>query len=469
MKLTDEMLKRVIDEVILAEKKCKFPKGVKLGNVAEGIFAAAYAAKILEPTKPVTRDAVWTIVSQLKEAPLKGKSAKGVWETTYKPFRGEDNILKVAIEIQSQGEYDVLVDPAMRECLSDAADNSITYVNSQDWSKFALRLNGYPKKLRERKEDLVFKGVGTREKPLGEGGHVIEVSGEGVTGAGDVTADIILKVDGQPVNPLSPSLKADNKQVAQWSGDSFESQRKFFKELFGIDIPGSSEKLYKLLMNSPELEPFLDPQLGTGEDDKASRQATKDLGLNTIDLASSIIMKKALPLIQKRLESEGSAFMKDMIKSAITKSKTAEFPAIVDLGHLSVKNVNKLDALDNYTLSMDPRGSGTRFQVNFYAHPKDKDAGSKILIMSMRSAPKSESQKAGGQKTGKRKFRPNNYVQVEKGLEQVIGVGVKKQHQYDTSKEDELLGRTTQKEHLTITHGSYNMLTEMIENLMSEE
>ena len=218
-------------------------------------------------------------------------------------------------------------------------------------------------------------------------------------------------------------------------------------------------------MNSPDLEPFLDPELASDEGDKESRLRYKRLGLETIDLASSLIMQKSLPLIQKRLNSEGSTFMKEMIKSAITKSEKAEFPAIVDLGgsRLSLKNVSKLDALDNYLVSMEPRGSGSRFQVNFYATPKNEEGAPKIFFMSMRSAPKSESQKKSGKRTGKRRFRPNNYIQVEKGLEQIIGVRVKNPYQYDPSKEDELLGRTTQNESSTNTKITYKMLEQMIE------
>jgi len=469
VKLTPALLREMIEEVLVeapAKKKkgCSFPSNIKIGNIAEGIFAAAQAAKIWNPRKVITEKDVWGIVDKLKKQPARGAGTVGRWETEFQPWQGKKNKLIVNVEIQSEPEYNVLTrtgklpgsndDASIKRCFAVHVQNSLDEVNGESFTKFALRLYGIPKKLMQEKEAT----APSREKPLGSGGHRIEVSGVGMSEAGDITADVQVIVDGIPLRMLSPSLKAASEQVDQWSGRTFEDQKVWYQKVMGIDIPGNEDDYKRLMLKA--LEDVQDPSALSSEPAQTQAANIRKIGLDLIDEAAGVIMKRVAPLIQQKLADDSVGYITGVLTKAITKLDNVinGFPIIIDVQKGMKLDTSKLaKALEHYTVTATLEiEEGKRNRMEFYAIPNpdaprrfnkqgDEIKLEKLHLFNIRSVPKTTSRKKKGKKTGMLGLRPNNYFDIKGGLKELIG-RTDKPYTYDKEEEEELVGKLGRRE-----------------------
>jgi hypothetical protein len=207
--------------------------GANMGDVAEGVFAAAIAVRFINRNATVTKSDVNSLIRGLP-TPVslsKGKVVQKTFKADNKDIDLKDDvILKISL-----AEYNMnfLLDYRSQSALSSYIDSAVKYANDQKvqkWSKLVYENGRYDK---------------------------IEVTADGLGGQTTTKVDVYVKITDdknvlQDVD-IKVSLKIDDvKQFGQQGGTLFEAtgKKKGYKEywenLFGIDISSQEDAYNKM-------------------------------------------------------------------------------------------------------------------------------------------------------------------------------------------------------------------------------
>lgn len=190
---------------------------VNMGDIAEGVFAAALAARFINRTSMmISASDVRNVISQMVSRPIMNKKSV-VAENTFKapnekvPLQ-DDVILKIVL---GQANMNFLLDSANANTLSGFVNASILYANRssvKSWVDTVYTNNRYDK---------------------------IEVTGDGVSGQRSTKVDVKVRITDDkgvlmPAN-IDVSVKAgDVKQFGQVGGIEYNNLADFFNRIFGV-------------------------------------------------------------------------------------------------------------------------------------------------------------------------------------------------------------------------------------------
>ena len=250
--------------------------GANYGNVAEGVFAAALAARFTggRTKRDTTAFDVYNILNQINPSPIPGKkSSKAVIQTSApNAIAGVGNDTIITEITLAQVNMEFLRNPNNRDALLDYVIASLAYANRDS--------------VRQWVRTIYTNGRRDTVKIMADG-----LTNERTTKI-DVKVSITNKEQGQlkGVN-INASVKADDvKQFGQVSGEDFSSVSRFFTTAIGDGIVGESasferetqgpakmRKIYKaadvIIDNNLNLDPKgMATKIGTG----ISRFATQD-------------------------------------------------------------------------------------------------------------------------------------------------------------------------------------------------
>ena len=250
--------------------------GANYGNVAEGVFAAALAARFTggRTKRDTTAFDVYNILNQINPSPIPGKkSSKAVIQTSApNAIAGVGNDTIITEITLAQVNMEFLRNPNNREALLDYVIAALAYANRDS--------------VRQWVRTIYTNGRRDTVKIMADG-----LTNERTTKI-DVKVSITNKEQGQlkGVN-INASVKADDvKQFGQVSGEDFSSVSRFFTTAIGDGIVGESasferetqgpakmRKIYKaadvIIDNNLSLDPKgMATKIGTG----ISRFATQD-------------------------------------------------------------------------------------------------------------------------------------------------------------------------------------------------
>lgn len=198
-----------------------------MGDVAEGVFAAAIAVRFTNRNTTVTKSDVNSLIQGLP-TPVsrnKGKVVQKTFKADNKDIDLKDDvILKIAL---AEANMSFLLDSRSQSALSSYIDSAVKYANDQKVQKWAK---------------LVYEN-GRYDK--------IEITADGLGGQTTTKVDVDVKItDDQNVLQnvdIKVSLKAgDVNQFGQQGGTLFErtgnkdGYKEYWNRMFGIDI--SSKK-----------------------------------------------------------------------------------------------------------------------------------------------------------------------------------------------------------------------------------
>ena len=207
--------------------------GANMGDVAEGVFAAAIAVRFINRNATVTKSDVNSLIRGLP-TPVslsKGKVVQKTFKADNKDIDLKDDvILKISL-----AEYNMkfFLDIKSQSVLDSYIDSAVKYANDQKvqkWSKLVYENGRYDK---------------------------IEVTADGLGGQTTTKVDVYVKITDdknvlQDVD-IKVSLKVDDvKQFGQQGGTLFEAigKKKGYKEywnrLFGIDISSQKDAYNKI-------------------------------------------------------------------------------------------------------------------------------------------------------------------------------------------------------------------------------
>ena len=250
--------------------------GANYGNVAEGVFAAALAARFTggRTKRDTTAFDVYNILNQINPSPIPGKkSSKAVIQTSApNAIAGVGNDTIITEITLAQVNMEFLRNPNNRDALLDYVIASLAYANRDS--------------VRQWVRTIYTNGRRDTVKIMADG-----LTNERTTKI-DVKVLITNKEQGQlkGVN-INASVKTDDvKQFGQVSGEDFSSVSRFFTTAIGDGIVGESasferetqgpakmRKIYKaadvIIDNNLSLDPKgMATKIGTG----ISRFATQD-------------------------------------------------------------------------------------------------------------------------------------------------------------------------------------------------
>ena len=250
--------------------------GANYGNVAEGVFAAALAARFTggRTKRDTTAFDVYNILNQINPSPIPGKkSSKAVIQTSApNAIAGVGNDTIITEITLAQVNMEFLRNPNNREALLDYVIAALAYANRDS--------------VRQWVRTIYTNGRRDTVKIMADG-----LTNERTTKI-DVKVSITNKEQGQlkGVN-INASVKADDvKQFGQVSGEDFSTVSRFFTTAIGDGLVGESgafeketqgpakmRKIYKaadvIIDNNLSLDPKgMATKIGTG----ISRFATQD-------------------------------------------------------------------------------------------------------------------------------------------------------------------------------------------------
>jgi len=277
-------LKRAFDlDLETTDGKIKFgslkkpSEGANYGNVAEGVFAAALAARFSKGRYKMmtSADDVYTMIGKISPTSMPGRtSQKAVFQVEAPNFGTSlTDIITTTITL-AKVNMDFLKNPSNKEALREYVNASLTYANREsvrDWVK-TIYTNG-----RQDRVEIDADGV-TNEKTSKIDVKVSITDDEGKMYRG--------------VN-INASVKTDDiKQFGQVGGNSFNAVSRFFTEAIGETMSGASGEfaqkkrvptklrtIYKAAntiinnnLNNPTTSESMAKKIGTG----ISKFATQD-------------------------------------------------------------------------------------------------------------------------------------------------------------------------------------------------
>jgi hypothetical protein len=204
-----------------------------MGDVAEGVFAAAITVRFTNKNATVTKS---DVISLLRDLPTpvarnKGKVVEKIFKSDNKDIDLKDDvILKIAL---AEGNMNFLLDSKSHSALSTYIDSAVKYANDkkvQKWAKLVYENGRYDK---------------------------IEITSDGLSGQTSTKVDVDVKITNdknvlQDVD-IKVSLKAgDVKQFGQQGGTLFDrtgnkdGYKEYWDRLVGIDIESKRSEYSKL-------------------------------------------------------------------------------------------------------------------------------------------------------------------------------------------------------------------------------
>lgn len=193
-------------------------KGNK-GDIAEGILAAAIAARFVNKNQPIDASKVKEIISTLSSK--NGKVVEKTYSSPNKNPKIKDTVQFYLSLAESNMKF--FLDQSSWDSYSDLFDAAAKYANGQTITKWS-------KLLYENNQE-----------------NVIDVISDGVGDQKGTKVDVKVKVDGKATN-VNISLKADDvKQFGQVGGSEFEKQITLWNKLAGIDVSELEDKYINLL------------------------------------------------------------------------------------------------------------------------------------------------------------------------------------------------------------------------------
>lgn len=210
-----------------------------LGNVAEGVVAAAIACRFVNKEAPISSNDVYDMIDKMRSSgkkPIAGRKSFSTTVNLKSPNKGitiEDDV-KLYVELSSANIDFLFGSRENKKDLNGYVKGAVKYANNQKVSRWAklIYLNG-----RYDKIEIEAKGIASKNRKVD-----IDVK---LTDHNNKLRNIDIKA----------SLKAnDVKQFGQKSGVKFDSLKEFFNELFDIDIVTLKSKYEKLLIEDKKTD-----------------------------------------------------------------------------------------------------------------------------------------------------------------------------------------------------------------------
>lgn len=193
-------------------------KGNK-GDIAEGILAAAIAARFTNKNQEIDVDQIKKIMSSL--AARNGKIVEKDFSSPNKNPKIKDTVQFYLSLAESNMKF--FLDSSSWNSFNDLFESAAKYANGQTITKWS-------KLLYENNQE-----------------NLIEVISDGVGDQKGTKVDVRVKVDGKATN-VNISLKADDvKQFGQVGGSEFEKQITLWEKLAGIDVSDLEDEYTNLL------------------------------------------------------------------------------------------------------------------------------------------------------------------------------------------------------------------------------
>ena len=473
MKLTDEMLKRVIDEVILDEEEKKKRSTINFGNVAEGILAAAMAQRFVDGDQDVAADEVYDTINDLEKRGSKSGNTK---RTRYE--------MEWEIE-RSPGVIGCPPAPGRAKAVPDVL-RLIIGLDQKDLDALFLgakkKLSDVPSKPGKMSDQAQFDGLvnasvahSNAEMPsfaktweCNEVRDEIWVIADGIGDQSGTKTDVVVKYkaeDGDmkfvPDSTFGKiSLKAGSAQMGQ-AGSLFSASgdedgdgiKELMGRIFSVKLKNPKsvgyDKVYHAFQKADALDQEARDQLGAMLE-KVYGQAYKQIAR---------VFTNATP----EEDAEWLLHLGQGIQNAAALAEKGVYLVNLDRvkGLFSQINFDDIEEVFKKTgADMQVRydgyyakeGGGTKWpNIQIFWCPAGSDCEDKASLQIVKTRAKVEDRENS---KGEKQKRLAHYIEMGSGLKQLI-------------KQARKLNET--KEHLTPTTLSYNMLSEMIENLMSEE
>lgn len=225
--MNEQLLRSWIRNSLLLERKA-----YNAGDVAEGIMAAAFAAKFMarpanagDPYPTVTTQDAQDMLSNLSMN-TSGKVHQGSFSASMdspvgSPSEGHQDSLTLNIAL-SKNNMEALINPELWPDMSGLFSSAISYVNSSDITHFVER--------------VALRGYASGGDPRVEGDEII-LSAIGPLDQSGTKADFKISINGTEVLPTS--LKAGGtQQLGQVGGTDIENINAYFSNL-GINLSGA--------------------------------------------------------------------------------------------------------------------------------------------------------------------------------------------------------------------------------------
>lgn len=221
-----------INNIVLSIKS-ETKTDYNLGNVAEGVFAAAIACRFVNKDAPISSNDVYNMIDKMSNSgktPIAGRKSFSTTVNLKSPNKGisiEDDV-RLYVELSSANIDFLFGSRENKKDLDGYVKGAVKYANNQKVSRWAklIYLNG-----RYDKIDIEAKGVASKNTKVDIEVKLTDHKGK------------LRNVD------IKASLKSnDIKQFGQKSGVKFDSIKQFFNELFDINIDTLKSKYEKLLI-----------------------------------------------------------------------------------------------------------------------------------------------------------------------------------------------------------------------------
>lgn len=367
----------------LTEQKCKLPNR---GDIAEGIVAAAIAAKLSKRAGgKIQMVDVSDVIAQVGNI----QQMNTVVSNVVPDFSNEhEDTVGFSISMPKR-PFAALVDKNLLACLQGEYEGAVSYVNSAPMHKFATRLAS-----NKKSNDILVKAAGTEDQK-------------------GTKVDISIVVDGNKLrNQLSLKVKGGN-QFAQKTGKAFEVQKAFWEPL-GIDVSGAEQQYVNIVENIPTGKPFVSrDEIDAGGYLKMASQAT------------SLIYQQAYKTLESKLqnnrfEAEFVKLLADYIKTGAVGPES-EFVELVKIlpgdfkrARFGKKFYSEMEKANLYPI-MSTSGAYPKIQIIY----EDSD-GNKSVLVQMRAKVERASGKSGGSK--KYGVLMRNYLETGPALYKLAGV-----------------------------------------------
>lgn len=188
------------------------------GDMAEIIFSAALAYRFMKKNTTVSETDVWKLINMIDDSRTK--------QDFYFKSDNKNPLIKDQVHWQINSSLiniRTITNPRTQNTLGDIVQSSVKYANSSSVQKVSKTIY----------ENNTF--------------NKIDVLAIGAIRQTETKVDVLVKVDGKPVD-INISLKAAQvKQFGQVGGSSFEKQRNLWESLFPIDVDKYEQKFYDIL------------------------------------------------------------------------------------------------------------------------------------------------------------------------------------------------------------------------------
>lgn len=227
-----------INQIVL-NIKTETKTDYNLGNVAEGVFAAAIACRFVNKEAPITPNDVYDMIDKMSNSgktPIAGRKSFSTTVNLKSSNKGisiEDDV-RLYVELSSANIDFLFGSRENKKDLDGYVKGAVKYANNQKVSRWAklIYLNG-----RYDKIDIEAKGVATKGTKVDIDVKLTDHKGK------------LRNID------IKASLKAgDVKQFGQKSGVKFDSIKEFFDQLFDINIDTLKSKYEKLLIEEKKTD-----------------------------------------------------------------------------------------------------------------------------------------------------------------------------------------------------------------------